>query len=57
MDVLTLTGLIGLDAVLFIMDVLQRDLDEDKYLPLPLLRKRTGAGYVGMKTGAGFYQK
>jgi 3-hydroxybutyryl-CoA dehydrogenase len=53
---LALCDLIGLDVVLFVMEVLQRDLGEDKYRPAPLLRRMVDAGYLGRKSGRGFYQ-
>jgi 3-hydroxybutyryl-CoA dehydrogenase len=55
MGPLTLADLIGLDVVLFVMEVLHRDLGEDKYRPCPLLRKMVDAGYLGRKSGRGFY--
>jgi 3-hydroxybutyryl-CoA dehydrogenase len=56
MGPLTLADLIGLDVVLFVMEILQRDLGEDKYRPAPLLRKMVDAGYLGRKSGRGFYR-
>jgi 3-hydroxybutyryl-CoA dehydrogenase len=38
------------------MEVLQRNLGEDKYRPAPLLRESMDAGFLGRKSGRGFYQ-
>jgi 3-hydroxybutyryl-CoA dehydrogenase len=46
---------IGLDTVLFIAEVLHRDLGEDKYRPNVLLRNLVAAGHLGVKRGRGFY--
>ena len=56
MGPLALCDLVGLDVVLFVMEVLQRDLGEDKYRPCPLLRQMVDAGYLGRKSGRGFNQ-
>jgi len=50
-----LADLIGLDTVLGIAEVLQRELGEDKYRPSPLLRQYVAAGWVGRKVGRGFH--
>jgi 3-hydroxybutyryl-CoA dehydrogenase len=55
MGPLALADLIGLDVVLFVMEVLQRDLGEDKYRPAPLLRRMVDAGYLGRKAKRGFF--
>ena len=52
---LALADLIGLDVVLYIMQVLHRDFGDDKYRPAPLMRQMVDAGLLGRKSGAGFF--
>jgi 3-hydroxybutyryl-CoA dehydrogenase len=55
MGPLGLADFIGLDVCLAIMQVLHQGLGDDKYRPCPLLRKMVAAGYLGRKSGRGFY--
>lgn len=56
MGPLALADLIGLDTCLFISEVLQRDLGDDKYRPPVILRNYVAAGWLGRKSGRGFYE-
>jgi 3-hydroxybutyryl-CoA dehydrogenase len=53
---LALADLIGLDTCLNIMQVLYEGYSDGKYRPCPLLKKMVAAGYLGRKTGRGFYE-
>jgi len=55
MGPLALADLIGLDTCLAILDVLHDGLGDDKYRPCPLLKRMVAAGYLGRKSGRGFY--
>jgi len=55
MGPLALADLIGLDTCLFILEVLHRELGEDKYRPCPLLRQYVAAGWLGRKSSRGFH--
>ncbi len=55
MGPLALADLIGLDTCLSIAEVLHHQLGEDKYRPCPLLRQYVAAGWLGRKSGRGFY--
>lgn len=51
-----LADLIGLDTVLFIAEVLHREFGDDKYRPPAILRNYVAAGWLGRKSGRGFYE-
>ena len=52
---LALADLVGLDTLLSIMEIFQRDLGDAKYRPAPLLREMVAAGRLGRKSGQGFF--
>jgi 3-hydroxybutyryl-CoA dehydrogenase len=56
MGPLTLADFIGLDTCLYIMETLYEGFGDTKYRPCPLLRKYVKAGWLGKKSGRGFYQ-
>lgn len=56
MGPLTLADFIGLDTCLYIMETLHEGFGDDKYRPCPLLRKYVKAGWLGKKSGRGFYE-
>ena len=53
---LALADLVGLDTLLSVMEVFQRDYGDPKYRPAPLLREMVAAGLLGRKSGQGFYR-
>ena len=55
MGPIALADFIGLDVCLAILEVLHRDLGDDRYRPCPLLRRKVMAGHLGRKSGRGFY--
>jgi len=52
---LALCDLVGLDVLLAVMEVFYRDFNDPKYRPAPLLKEMVAAGYLGRKSGRGFY--
>jgi 3-hydroxybutyryl-CoA dehydrogenase len=56
MGPLALADLIGLDTTLYVIEILYKGLGDSKYRPCPLLRKYVAAGWLGRKTGRGFYK-
>ena len=55
MGPLELADLIGLDVLLHVMNVLYDGFSDSKYRPCPILKKYVAAGYLGRKSGRGFY--
>jgi len=55
MGPLAMADLIGLDTILKSIDVLYQEYNDSKYRPCPLLRKMVHAGYLGRKSGRGFF--
>lgn len=55
MGPLELADMIGLDILLEVMETFYNDLGDTKYRPAHLLRKMVAAGYLGQKSGMGFY--
>lgn len=53
---LALVDLVGLDTFLSVMNVFYRDFNDPKYRPAPLLQEMVDAGYLGRKSGRGFYE-
>jgi len=56
MGPLETADLIGLDTVLYSLEVLLDEFNDPKYRPCPLLRLRVDAGFLGRKTGRGFHR-
>jgi 3-hydroxybutyryl-CoA dehydrogenase len=56
MGPLTLADFVGLDVCLAILEVMHAELGDPKYRPCPLLRRYVDAGWLGRKTGRGFYE-
>ena len=52
---LALADMIGLDTMLSVMEMFYEGFNDPKYRPAPLLKEMVAAGYLGRKTGRGFY--
>jgi 3-hydroxybutyryl-CoA dehydrogenase len=53
---LALADMVGIDVCLYVMEILHRELGDPKYRPCPLLRQMVDAGYLGRKSGRGFFE-
>ena len=53
---LALADMIGIDVCLYVMEILHREFGDSKYRPCPLLKQMVNAGYLGRKSGQGFFE-
>ncbi len=56
MGPLALADLIGIDTIYFVSSAIYEEFREPQYVPPPLIKKMVSAGWLGRKTGEGFYE-